>query len=327
MSDDGLKLLGTTPTAKAHTHTHIHVHAHAHAHADTALAGGEHAGHGKGRDRSHRLRGTVVEPGSRVRLAERRGRRWELSLSHAHGPERSAHRLGRRGGHAGAGRENSPGVDSRQVAHEGRLGPHATVGARKKNGLANDVGDTRRRGQQGLVDGQQVRLNLLTLSVEKLSSTFLLETLKGGNICAEDKFVDGLDEILVKLLALLLLLGPVVCVCLGVDTVNLLVVLDESINGVGSQLVSNLVAQNHVNMDDVSFNVNQLMVEGVLHGVLGHVSLGDLGEHDGGQSPDGICVGKSLCQASLMLGDAVERALYTVDSLECLCKPRLNLGS
>jgi len=109
---------------------------------------------------------------------------------------------------------------------------------------------------------------------------------------AENKLVDVLDEIIVKLLALLFLVGPVVCAGLGIDTVDLLVVLNQSINGVFRELVGNLVSQNHVDMNNISLNVDQLIVHDSLNQGVGSiplkVGLGCLGQHKRGQCPDGI---------------------------------------
>ena len=76
----------------------------------------------------------------------------------------------------------------------------------------------------------------------------------------EDKLVNGLDKVIVQLLTLLLLLGPVVRIGLSVDAVDVLMVLDQRLDSIGRQLVSNLVLQDHVNMDDVSLQVDELVV-------------------------------------------------------------------
>ena len=61
------------------------------------------------------------------------------------------------------------------------------------------------------------------------------------------KLVAGLDKVLLQVLALLLLLGLVVGVGLGVDVVDVLVVLDQ--RRVGRQLVNDPVPQDHVNTE------------------------------------------------------------------------------
>jgi hypothetical protein len=154
--------------------------------------------------------------------------------------------------------------------------------------LTNDLNDTRRWWQKRLHESQDIGLDLVGFSAQQLTGAFLLKTFESGHMGAEDELVDGLDEILVKLLALLLLLRPVVGVCLGVNAVNLLVVLDQSIDGVGSELVSDFVAQHHVDVDNVSLKVNELIAEVLLVGFSWHVGLGALWEHDGGECPDGI---------------------------------------
>jgi hypothetical protein len=154
--------------------------------------------------------------------------------------------------------------------------------------LTNDLNDAGRRWQKRLHESQDIGLDLISLSTQQLTGAFLLKTFESGHMSAEDELVDGLDEILVKLLALLLLLRPVVGVCLGVNAVNLLVVLDQSIDGVGSELVSDFVAQHHVDVDDVCLEVNELIAEVLLVRFSWHVSLGALWEHDGGECPDGI---------------------------------------
>lgn len=108
---------------------------------------------------------------------------------------------------------------------------------------------------------------------------------------------------------------------------NLLVELDEGVDGVSGELVGNLIAKDHVDVDNIGLYVNELVAEEVLGVVGGHVGFGKLGEHDRGQSPDGVFVGERLGEASLVLGDRVERALNTVDALECQSEPGLDLGT
>lgn len=146
-------------------------------------------------------------------------------------------------------------------------------------------------------------------------------------MCAEHELVDSLDEFLVQLLALLLLLGPVMSVGLCVDAVDLLMVVDKSVDGVGGELVSHLVPKDHVDVHNVSFDVDQLMAEVLLVEILGHVGFRAFGQHDGRKSPDGVRRGQGLSQTSLVLRDTVERTLDTVDTLQGLCKPRLNFGT
>lgn len=149
-------------------------------------------------------------------------------------------------------------------------------------------------------------------------------------MCPEDKLVDGLDEVLVKLLALCFLLGPVVGVGLCIDTVDVLVVLNQGLDGVRRQLVSNLVSQYHVDVHNVGLEVDELVVEDGLNqrvGVFPELRLGGLGQHQRSQGPDGIWRRQGLGQTSLVLRYTVEWALDPVDALECLREPRLYLGS
>jgi hypothetical protein len=192
--------------------------------------------------------------------------------------------------------------------------------------LTDNLDDARRRRQERLHEGQNVGLDLIGLATQELTGTLLLEAFESGDVGAEDELVDCLDEVLVKLLALLLFLRPVMGVCLGVDAVNLFVVLNQSVDSVGGELVGNLIAQDHVNVDDVGFEMDELVAEVLLMRLCGHICLGALGQHDGSESPDGIWRRKGLREASLVLRDAVERALDTVDTLKSLCQPRLNLG-
>ena len=99
-----------------------------------------------------------------------------------------------------------------------------------------------------------------------------------------DKLVDGLHKVLVELLALLLLLGPVVRVGFGVDAEDVLVVLDEGLDGFDGELECDLVAEDHVDVYDVGFDVEELVVEEGLDegiGVLAQLRLWRLGKHDG----------------------------------------------
>lgn len=160
------------------------------------------------------------------------------------------------------------------------LCPH--VGERRagqQRRLSNDFDNTRRGRQKRLHQVHEARLDLLALSVEQLASTLLLEAFQGRDMCAENKLVDGLHKIFMQLLALLLLLRPVVGVRLGINAVDVLVVLDEGVNGFDGELVRNLVAQDHVDVNDVGLDVNELMAEEILCRVFWHLGLGQLGEH------------------------------------------------
>lgn len=248
-----------------------------------------------------------------------------MNLLHVHvGPDGGGG-LSTRGGDGRARGEDVPGIDGRH-GDGGR--PDVVHGRAGQQGrLANDLDDARRRGNKRLHEVGEVVPDLLAPAAEELAGAVLLEALEGLNRRAVDVLVDGLNVIVVQLLALLLLAGPVGGVCLGVDAVNLLVELDQGVNGVGGELVGDLVSQDHVDVDNVGLDVDELVGKEVLRVVSGHVGLGELGEHDGGEGPDGVLVGEGLGEASLVLGDGVEGALDTVDALEGCGEPGLDLGT
>ena len=105
---------------------------------------------------------------------------------------------------------------------------------------------------------------------------------------AEDKLIDSLDKVFVEFLALLFFLRPFVSVCLGIGAVDLLVIFNQRVDCVGGELVCDLIAQNHVNVDNVSVDVNELMAEESLGGIRRHICLGELGEHQRGEGPDSV---------------------------------------
>ncbi len=114
-------------------------------------------------------------------------------------------------------------------------------GAGQQGRLTDYVDDPRWGWQQRLDQAHDAVLDLLALPAEQFAGSLLLEAFEGGHVGAEDELVDGLNEVLVKLLALRLLLGPVVRVRLRVDAVDILVVLDQGLDGVRRELVGNLV--------------------------------------------------------------------------------------
>lgn len=105
---------------------------------------------------------------------------------------------------------------------------------------------------------------------------------------AVDKLVDGLDKVLVELFALLLLFRPVVGAGLCISAVDLVMVLDQGINGIGCEFVGDFVAQDHVDVNNVGLDVNELVAEELLEGLLGHFGFGKFRQHEGGKSPDGV---------------------------------------
>lgn len=153
---------------------------------------------------------------------------------------------------------------------------------------ANDLNNAGRWRQKRLHESQDIGLDLISLPAQQLTGAFFLKAFESGHMSAEDELVDRLNEILVKLLALLFLLRPVVGIRFGVNAVDLLVVLDQSIDGVGSELVSDFVAQHHVDVNNVSFKVDELIAEVLFVRFSWHVGFGALREHDGGECPDGV---------------------------------------
>ncbi len=246
-------------------------------------------------------------------------------LMHVHVlPDRGGGFSGR--GDTGARRENVPGVDGR---HGDGRGPEVVHGRAGQQGRrrAEVLDDARRRRNKRLHEVHEIVPDLVALAAKKLAGAILFETLEGCDVGAENELVDGLHKVVVQLLALLFLSRPVGRVRLGVDAVNLLVVLNKGVDGVDGELVGDLVAVDHVDVDNVGLNVDELVAEHVLGVVGGHVGLGELGQHDGSERPDGILVGEGLGEASLVLGHRVERALNTVDALERQGQPRLDLGA
>lgn len=239
-------------------------------------------------------------------------------------PDRGGDFSGR--GDTGARREDIPGVDGR---HGDGRGPEVVHGRAGQQGRRRaKVLDNARRGRNKRPhEVHEIVPDVFALAAKKLTGAILFETLEGCDVGAENELVDSLHKIVVQLLALLFLSRPLGRVCLGIDAVNLLVVLDKGVDGVSGELVGDLVAVDHVDVNNVSLNVDEVVAEEVLGVVCGHVGFGELGQHDGSESPDGIFVGKRLGEASLVLGHRVERALNTVDALERQGQPRLDLGA
>jgi len=82
---------------------------------------------------------------------------------------------------------------------------------------------------------------------------------------AEDKLVDCLDELFVELLDLYLFLRPVVRIGGNVHAVNVLVVFYEGLDGIWGELEGDLISQDHIHVNNVSLDMDELIVEEGLH--------------------------------------------------------------
>ena len=149
-------------------------------------------------------------------------------------------------------------------------------------------------------------------------------------MCPVDKLVDRLNELLVQLLDLHLLLRPIVGVDSDVDAMDLLVVLDERLDRFWRKLEGDLVSQDHVDVDDVCLDVDELIVEQCLDErirVLLQVGIRCLLKHDRRQGPYRICRRQCLGQTSMVLCYAVERTLDPVYPFQSLRQPWLYFRS
>ena len=107
---------------------------------------------------------------------------------------------------------------------------------------------------------------------------------------AEDEFVGGLDEGFLQLLELGFLLGPVPGAGGGVDRVDVFVVFDEGVDRFRGQLEGHFVLRDHVDVDDVGFDVHQLVVEEGFDQrvvVFAEFRIGRFGQHDRTERPYG----------------------------------------
>jgi hypothetical protein len=84
-------------------------------------------------------------------------------------------------------------------------------------------------------------------------------------VSSEDKLVDGLDELFVELLDLYLFLRPVVRIGGDVHAVDVLVVLYEGLYGIRGEFESNLISQYHIHVNNVSLDMDELVIEKCLH--------------------------------------------------------------
>lgn len=125
-----------------------------------------------------------------------------------------------------------------------------------------------------------MNLDLLTPALQQLATAFFFQALQSPYLGLEDKFVNGLDEIFVQLRALLLLSRPLISVRLGIGAMDIVVISDQSINGIPCELKGDFVAMNHVYMDNVGFHVEDLMAAEDASGQLcGRISLDTTRQH------------------------------------------------
>lgn len=82
---------------------------------------------------------------------------------------------------------------------------------------------------------------------------------------SEDKLVYGLDEFFVELLDLHLLLRPVVRIGGDVHAVNVLVVFYERLYGIWRELESDFISQDHIHVNNVGLDMDELVVEEGFH--------------------------------------------------------------
>jgi hypothetical protein len=69
---------------------------------------------------------------------------------------------------------------------------------------------------------------------------------------------------------------------------NILVIFDQGFDRVGSQLERDLVPQYHIHMDDICFDVNELVVEESLYQrvrVFAQFGVWSFWKHDRGEGP------------------------------------------
>lgn len=64
-----------------------------------------------------------------------------------------------------------------------------------------------------------------------------------------------------QLFELNFLFGPIPRGCSGVDGMDIFVIFDQSLNGLGGQLEGDFILGNHVNVDDICFNGDHLVVK------------------------------------------------------------------
>lgn len=164
-------------------------------------------------------------------------------------------------------------------------------------------------------------LHILRAAVKQLTRAIFLKTFERTRSSAEDEPVGRLDELLVHLLDLCLLFRPAPGACRRIDGVDVLVVVDQSLDRFRCQLEGDLVLRDHVDVDDIGLDVDQLKVEDAFYQrvvVLAQFRFWCSREHERAEGPDGSSAAESLCQTSKVLRHTVERSLDPVDALERL---------
>lgn len=102
------------------------------------------------------------------------------------------------------------------------------------------------------------------------------------------KLVDGLNKLLVHLLDLQLLLRPVVRIGRNVHTMDVLVILDQGFYRIWRELECDLIPEYHVDMDDICFDVKELIVEQGFNQrvlILAQFRVRSFCDHEGGEGP------------------------------------------
>ena len=115
----------------------------------------------------------------------------------------------------------------------------------------------------------------------------------------------------------------------GVHTVDILMVLHQRCDGLWCKLEGDFVLRHHVDMYNVRFNIDHLVVEETFDQrirVFDKLCFWSLGQAQRAQGPYRRLVRKGLGQTSKVLWYTVERPLDTVDSLQCGGQPRRYLG-
>lgn len=202
-------------------------------------------------------------------------------------------------------------------------------GAGQKRSGPDDIYHPRWRGQEWKKEAHDGGLDLVASPSQQLARTIILQPFKGGSTGAIDELVGGLNKVFLQFLQLDFLLRPIPGARRGVDGMHIFMIFNERLDGLWGQLEGDLVLGDHVDVDDVCFDIQDLVVEQRLHervGVFAEFGVWRLGEHDGTQGPDGRRAGKDFGQASKVLRDAIQRPLHSIDPLQCRRQPWIYLG-